>query len=358
MFLECKDFLFDNDAISNHHLLSVNFDDDTTLPSSIVREMDVSEMTQYRSETKGYSMKYTEVLEFDVHLIKDFCDTSNQEELRLLPDEYDEIVSWLTSPQRNKWMTITTLDNRSIKVNGYFSSVKPWDSCGYCYGVMCTFVCNSPFSYIEKETTKALSKFTTFDILNQSSERYDYVKPTIVITPKANEEIFIHNISDGELFDSGTIATTDNKLKNMDELIKKAELCAALEGGQTVYTRGADGNISTICDNTAVLFYIKDMYGVAKKCVAYYIEGTGKYYISSGSFFYCTTSLELKIKIDSKNLGMYDALNRPVLFSRIGIQDEDEIYWLRLVHGTNTLNVKGNMELTITYLEPRKGLLV
>lgn len=359
MILECKDFLFDNETIKNNYgLLSVNFDDDTTLPSAIVREMDVSEMTQYRSETTGYSMKYTDVLEFDIHLTKDYCDASDQNELRLEVDEYERIVSWLTSPQRNKWLSIITLDNNEIKVKGYFSSVTPFDVSGHCYGVKCTFTCNSPFSYVEKEYTEIIAGYKSLSLVNESSEKYDYVKPTILLTPKANQEIFIHNTSDSDVMDSGTIDATSDKLKNIDELIKKVELCAALDGGQTIYFRENDGSISTICDNTALLFYIKDSYGITKKCTAYYIEGTGRYYVCSGGFFYCTTLLELKIKIDSKNLGIYDSLNRPVLFSRIGIQDEDEIYWLRLVHGANLLNVKGNMDLTITYLEPKKGMLV
>ena len=40
MIVVCKDFEFDGKTLSEQNYSSLNFDDDTTLPSSIVREMD------------------------------------------------------------------------------------------------------------------------------------------------------------------------------------------------------------------------------------------------------------------------------------------------------------------------------
>ena len=45
-------------------------------------------------------------------------------------------------------------------------------------------------------------------------------------------------------------------------------------------------------------------------------------------------------------------------FSKMGIQDEDEIYWMRLINGNNSFRVFGNFNLSIDYLEPKKGGLV
>jgi len=62
--------------------------------------------------------------------------------------------------------------------------------------------------------------------------------------------------------------------------------------------------------------------------------------------------------VDAKNLAIYDLLDRPVLFDTMGIQDEDEIYWMRLIYGNNSFCVRGNFSLRISYLEPHKGGLI
>ena len=67
---------------------------------------------------------------------------------------------------------------------------------------------------------------------------------------------------------------------------------------------------------------------------------------------------DLDLKLDCGNLSLYDELNRPVVFERVGIEHEDNIYWIRLLHGHNTFRVYGNMTLDITYLESRKGALI
>ena len=66
----------------------------------------------------------------------------------------------------------------------------------------------------------------------------------------------------------------------------------------------------------------------------------------------------MDIDIDCKALGIYDAIKRPVLFKDLGIQDEDEIYWMRLINGNNSFRVLGNFDLTIRYLEQQKGGLI
>lgn len=64
MVLVCKDLTYDNNSLSKKKLMSVNFDNETSLPSIISREMDESSMNQYRSETNGFGITYTETLNF------------------------------------------------------------------------------------------------------------------------------------------------------------------------------------------------------------------------------------------------------------------------------------------------------
>ena len=72
MVIVCKDFEFDGKTLISQNYSSLNFDDDTTLPSSIVREMDSSTMNTYRNENNGLGIKYTDTLIFDLHIAKSF----------------------------------------------------------------------------------------------------------------------------------------------------------------------------------------------------------------------------------------------------------------------------------------------
>ena len=64
MIVVCKDFEFDGETLAGQNYSSLNFDDDTTLPSSIVREMDSGSMNQYRIEINGFGIKYSDTLLF------------------------------------------------------------------------------------------------------------------------------------------------------------------------------------------------------------------------------------------------------------------------------------------------------
>ncbi len=358
MILVCDDFEYDKQKLSDKGLVSVNFESDTTLPSSIKREMDSSTMNKYRPETVGLGIKYTEVLTFDIHIGKNFCNMS-QSQFEMTPEEYDEIAAWLSSPQTNMWMNITTHGDKKTKVKGYFSSVVPYDYAGTCYGLVCTFTCNSPFSYTEKTVNQTITTMSNFMLNNASSDLYDFVYPMLTITPTKNEDIFIHNMSDSKTLDSGTISVVSNKDTNMQQIVQKIESYASLNSLKVAYIYDSNEQfVQYICDKTAILFYMTDNYGIKNKYVAYYLESNGQYYICQGGFFYCKLLRDLPIVIDCKNLGVYDALNRPVLFDTLGIQDEDEIYWLRLIHGYNSFRVKGTFSVEVYYLEPRKGMLV
>lgn len=359
MILVCKDFKFDNISLSSKKFISVNFEEDTSLPSSINREMDSSEMNKFRPEVTGFGTKYSEVLAFDLHLMKDDSYYGSQEELEIAQAEYEDMVVWLSSPQTHQWLTITKEDGSTVKVKGYFSSIIPHDKWGICYGLVCTFTCNSPFSYVEKKIDKQISQVTNFLVENTSSEKYDYIYPSMKITPTGNEEIFIHNLSDSEILDNGLLSITADKDNNVLLLMQKIGTYAGTHNLTVTYLYDDEmQNVHTVCDKAVILFYMEDSYGIKNKYVAYYIESNKQYFICRGGFFYCKLLKALNVDIDCKNLAIYDSLNRPVLFTTIGIQDEDEIYWMRLIHGNNSLCAKGNFSLSIVYQEPHKGGLI
>lgn len=357
MILVCNDFEFDEQKLKQQELSSVNFDDDTSLPSSIVRDMESTTMNKYRPEVIGFGTSYTETLSFEIHITKDYEIYPDQEELEFTTAEYEKVVAWLSSPQEHKWLKITTQQNEEVKVKGYFSSIIPYENWGICYGLRCTFTCNSPFSYIEKQEQQVITRSKNFMLENTSSDKYGYVYPVINIYPKATEQIYIHNLSDSKTLETGTVSLQSTNKLTLQLLMSKIENYAKMNGYTLEYVYDKENHIVSICNNTAILFYLEDSYGIRKKYGAYFIEN-GQYYIFQGGFFYCQTQRDLELKLDCKNLALYDELNRPVVFERVGIQAEDNIYWVRLINGHNTFRVFGNMTLDISYLEPRKGALI
>lgn len=357
MILVCKDFSYDDNSLLKQNLSSVNFDDDTSLPSSIKREMEVSELNPFRNETTGFGMKYTETLTFEIHITKNYEINTSQEELEFTPEEYEIIVSWLSSSNKNSWITVTTQGNETVKLKGYFSSITPYENWGICYGLRCEFKCNSPFSFVEKTDQQIITRSKNFMLENTSSEKYGYVYPIINIHPAATEQVYFHNLSDSKILETGNVSLQSSNKLTLELLKTKIENYAKNNRCSLDYVYGKDKQVMSICNDTAILFYLTDAFGVKNKYGAYYIEN-GQYYIFQGGFFYCKVQRDLELKLDCGNLSLYDELNRPVVFERVGIEHEDNIYWIRLLHGHNTFRVYGNMTLDITYLESRKGALI
>lgn len=359
MILVCKDFKFDNNSLSKQNLISVNFDDDTSLPSALSRDMEFSEMNKYRPERIGFGTVYTDVLTFDIHIIKDDSMCKSQEEMEFTNEEYETLVSWLTSPHENMWLNITKENGETALAKGYFSSVESYENCGICYGAKCTFMCNSPYTYEDKTITKQIQRETNFILSNNSSEKYDYVYPILHIVPTKKEEIYIHNLSDSTIVDNAILSSTDNPVQAIADMKTKIENYAKVNNLKVEYVIDPESHdIKMICDNTCVFLYMTDIYGIKKKYVAYYLKNEKQYFLCQGGFFYCELNMGLNIDIDCKTLGIYDSIKRPVLFTKLGIQDEDEIYWMRLINGNNSFRVFGNFELTVNYLEPKKGGLI
>lgn len=104
MILVCKDFKFDNNSLSKQNLISVNFDDDTSLPSALNRDMESSEMNKYRPERIGFGTVYTDVLTFDIHIIKNDFMCKSQEEMEFTNEEWNRITN--ASELGTKSMTV------------------------------------------------------------------------------------------------------------------------------------------------------------------------------------------------------------------------------------------------------------
>lgn len=60
--------------------------------------------------------------------------------------------------------------------------------------------------------------------------------------------------------------------------------------------------------------------------------------------------------MDCQNLKLYGENNKLMTFDDVGVDGDqiDNIYWLRLAYGENQIKVKGDVNLEVSYREPRK----
>lgn len=62
---------------------------------------------------------------------------------------------------------------------------------------------------------------------------------------------------------------------------------------------------------------------------------------------------KIPITIDCSKTKIFDSLGL-ISFEDLGIGDDGYVFWPRLWHGVNHINVHGSTDITITYREPRK----
>jgi len=110
----------------------------------------------------------------------------------------------------------------------------------------------------------------------------------------------------------------------------------------------------SLADETAIRFKYIDTYGKERYGFAYF-QGYN-YTIIEGGFLSLQLLQSLAVNIDCENLIINDDIGRMILFERIGIEDEDYIYWPRLKSGTNNLLFYAtNCSVTIKHTEMIKA---
>lgn len=199
------------------------------IPMGLARDVSHSDITKYRLVPNHTGAKYSEVLEFEIELMKDPCKFSSQRELKFTRSEIGEINAWLTSPRFPKLFHVNDFEN-DIKDDSYVDYFVTFSECsgnayGDIYSLKYTVTCNAPFGF-SSEYTHTLSCSsttipTTIIINNTNDEQEEDIFPVFIIEPKQTGRITIENKTQGEsisfeAYRDNTVTIDSNKLKISD----------------------------------------------------------------------------------------------------------------------------------------------
>ncbi len=350
MLYNCTDFIYNKKSLSDFEYVVVSFETSDELPLGLERTIEKSQKNRFRVDSNIYSITYTNDLEFKISIMKDMCTYVDTSEQKITEDDLRKITKWLTSVTSPMWLERKNGDVvDDIRYCGLFTNIEPF-FLGELYGLTLTFSCTSSFGYThDKIIEKELTGITNFMINNESDLLENYCYPTVELFPNANTDFFLINLSDTELKDQGMLSNL-----SMTELQNKIKQFGTNNGLKIRFETTAEGEIITYCNNRVISFYATDMNNKENKLVAYYADG-GTYHIYQGSYICFKLYSKLNVKIKCKESKIYDSLNRPILFSKLGIRDVDYLYWLRLKTGYNSIMcISDQCKIKITHNEARK----
>lgn len=360
MAKECNDFTYANKKLSDFgYTARISFDGSEDLPLGLSREIEKGETNKYRKEANQTGVKYSnDGLQFEIDIMKDPCVHTTQAEMEITRENKRLITRWLSSPHLNS--QLECIDDPSSDENllyfGLFTNIENYIIGGRVYGLKLTFTCSTPYAYTPDIIHRlSVAGDQTLILLNNDDEMSDYVYPSLSIKANQTGQVFICNLTDSIILDEGSLYPTDIGTGEIDILKSKIIKYAVSKGYETIYSYNSDGTtVKTICDNSAIQFIYKDSQDIERKCTAFKLSN-GDYKIIEGGFLYLTANKSLPITIDFQHLLLFDELGRPIYFSNIGVDDVDQVYWLRLLNGNNTLLFHAaNCDFTLKYRECRK----
>lgn len=357
MAKQCKDFTFNNKRLSNFgNYITVDFDNgDAEKNLGLSREMEMGSTNTYRVEANYYGDKWSDVLQFEIHLMKNPCVYTDQKDMEITKGEIRQIARWLTSPHKPQWIKFEYEDEDEIVKNykGWFNNIETWVVGGTIYGLRLFVSCTTPFGYTDDLVNEInVETYKNTIVTNDSDELESFCYPKVTIEPKYNTEVYMCNLSDCEVLENGTLTLSSSTY--FETLLDVVENYAFLNGYKLRYAGNLEDTVVALCNDTVVQFYLTDKYNNETKCSAFYLEDTKQYWILVGGFMFMEVKKNLNVYMDCQRLIITDLIGRMVTYDDLGISDVDNMYWLRLKSGYNTILLYGNAKFTITHRESRK----
>lgn len=340
---------------SDNKYLSVDFNNSDESSISLSRNIDKGETNRYRAEPNFYGFTWNDPLSFELHVVKNPCKYTEQNEMVFTQTEIREITRWLSSNHLPQWLEIETKKGQKddVRYKGYFKDIQTFTVNGQVMGLKLFFECTTSFghSYDIVNSFSSTTNARTVSIENNSDELEDYCYPILEIIPNSNSYMYICNLSDCEVLDRGNVeSAASSTLKNV------IEDYARLHSYTIEYNQNSSGAVETLCDHTAIEFRYIDETNNKIKCTAFYYQnGTVyTYMLVKGGFMHMELYTGLNVYIDCQHLIIKDVTGRMVTYNRLGISDVDSIYWLRLVNGINNLIISGDCTINVKHIESRK----
>lgn len=161
------DFIFDNVRLSSYGMKMYTPDETQVFPQ---REIDKGNLSAVRSIPNHYSTHYSDVLVFNFFILKD-CENANygtQRDMILSSAEINDLRTWLESPKLPCELFLESENNKielfdddvsgekaGTYYYGIFTGVNPYILNGDCYGLNLTFTCNAPYGFSYPVSKKA-----------------------------------------------------------------------------------------------------------------------------------------------------------------------------------------------------------
>lgn len=354
MNLSVIGFNFNGHSLSDFEKYSlVYFDAENSEDSLFLsRSVERGEKNRYRSEPNEYGCKNDNYINIRIQIMKDVCTLSDQNDLSFSTEEVREITRWLTSTSLSQWLTCT-YDNESeekIRYKGQFTDIETYWVGTQIMGLTLVFECSSEYGYTEDKEKEVSANGYQYTLIENNSDKLDFYEfPTITISPKESTDILIINQSDSEV-----VKTDSLNALSIDELIQRAAEYALYNQMDIIYEYDTEGEVVSLCDQTAIRFKGKKRDGTYENYIAYF-EPSKVYTIRKGGYMSFSALSNNAIYIDCQSLTIDDSLGRMIQYKDLGINDVGNIYWLKLINGNNSILCYGkNTNFKFSHTEARK----
>ena len=207
-------FIFNNINSENYNIIVGSESAVEDVSFGLNRTIIKSEVNKYREKVNMLGTTNDEVITFDFILMKNPCNNNSS---LFTTEELRTILAWITSPHYPclfKWGDKNKGD-LPYEYFGIFTEVTSFNKGDDVYGIKVKFETNSSYAYspILSETFNVVGSMD-FELSNNSDNYYDYVYPTLEITPYFTGDLTIKNVTDSDK--SITISVLENNTITID----------------------------------------------------------------------------------------------------------------------------------------------
>lgn len=351
-----KDFKYMDNTLLSMGMMCVDFDNDSDIPLGLKRTISKGDTNRYRVKSNHIYTSYDDTLEFEIHIVKSICDSGyDQSKMKFTKDEVRQVTRWLSSSTIPQLLETTDCNDDHLNYCGIFTNIESFVVGGEVYGFVLTFTNDSPFAYSDVINYKFdINGNISGTILNNSDLLDDYIYPIVHITPISNTDFYMCNLSDCTVLDSGKITVSTDTNVTLNNFLEKINTFAQNSRYEIEYYYDEDGYTKMWANNTAMRIKFIESDATEHYCFAFH-ESDGSYKIIEGGFVTLKLYANLDVDINCELLTIQDSIGRMVHFKNIGLDEEDYIYWLRLLSGNNTILFYGNdCTIQIEYRELMK----
>lgn len=207
--------------------------DNLDVSVGLTREISKGPTNFYKKRANHYGTTYSDVLSFEIHLIKDEC---GDEYSPFTKNDIRNINAWLTSPNVPKKLHVYNFETENQEEYDYYGLFTDvaydfigGDGNNLPAAIKLTFTCDSPFGYVSKTQIVEATTNTLVTIQVENDEWEEYVFPLIKVETDnlegATERTFsIINTSDNDrtfsikISDKNTFWIDSQKKTIYDEL--------------------------------------------------------------------------------------------------------------------------------------------